>query len=137
MQTIKKTNMLLMSLMTFLIINTGCSKDSSCGFEKNTFVGKWKISKIMLNGTDVTSQMFSVEPCTSTMIIELKSDGTSTETNTVSTCTSGNNGTWSLSSSGGKNMLITGTDTTTVKSYSCSSVTIMQDNAMELTITKQ
>jgi hypothetical protein len=54
-----------------LLIILSCDKDesnSTCGFNDTSFIGKWKATKIVINGRDSTSTLFALLPCYKTLI---------------------------------------------------------------------
>ena len=119
-----------------LISIVSCKKDestssSSCKFETSTFVGKWKITKVLetKSGTDISSAYFVKVPCDKTSIYEFKSNNLISQTggtdNNGVPCPGGSVS-WSLTTVSNVNYMIwSGSQSYTVSSYSCNSLTLV------------
>ena len=77
------------------VLFTSCKKDDNkdCPETQAALVGNYKLTKVTLNGADVTSQY---DACELSGVLNLKADNTVTYTET-STCNGNGTGAWNIS----------------------------------------
>jgi hypothetical protein len=121
----------------------GCKKDeptATCKFENSTFIGKWKLSKVEINGKDSTNSFFIQEPCQKSLTIEFKSSGIISETNS-SGCSTEKDRNWKLVTQTNKNYLIgydaNDQDTVEIIDFSCKTFSTNPNGNIKYTATKQ
>ena len=131
-----------------LLIILSCDKDesnSTCGFNDTSFIGKWKATKIVINGRDSTSTLFALLPCYKTLITEFKntkivSQSNAGKDNMGMACDIEADKNWKLFTANSKNYLIvydvSQSDTSLIESITCSNIVSTQ-NQVTLTLTKQ
>jgi hypothetical protein len=131
-----------------LLILLSCGKDEStsiCGFNDASFIGKWKATKIEVNGRDSTNAIFTFLPCYKTLITEFKSSKIVSQTNTGKDlfgqpCEKLLDRNWKLYTNKNINYLITfdsfSSDTSIVNSIDCNQIVTTQ-NELKVTINKQ
>jgi hypothetical protein len=131
-----------------LLILLSCGKDEStsiCGFNDASFIGKWKATKIEVNGRDSTNAIFTFLPCYKTLITEFKSSKIVSQTNTGKDlfgqpCETLSDRNWKLYTNNNINYLITfdsiSSDTSVVNSIDCNQIVTTQ-NELKVTINKQ
>jgi hypothetical protein len=127
-----------------------CRKDDNnvtiqCGFNESSFIGKWKATKIEVNGRDSTNAIFTFLPCYKTLITEFKSSKIVSQTNTGKDlfgqpCETLSDRNWKLYTNNNINFLITfdsiSSDTSVVNSIDCNQIVTTQ-NELKVTINKQ
>jgi hypothetical protein len=131
-----------------LLIILSCDKDesnSTCGFNDTSFIGKWKATKIVINGRDSTSTLFALLPCYKTLITEFKntkivSQSNEGKDNMGMACDIEADKNWKLYTANSKNYLIvydaSQSDTSLIESITCYNIVSTQ-NQVTLTLTKQ
>lgn len=139
-------NLILISIA--LLSAMSCSKDDSstnCNFNEASFVGKWKATKIVINGRDTTSTLFALLPCYKTLITEFKATKIVSQSNTGRDllgmpCDMDADKNWKLYSSNNKNYLVVydtiQSDTSLIESINCTNIVTTQ-NQVTVTLTKQ
>jgi hypothetical protein len=127
-----------------------CRKDDNnvtiqCGFNESSFIGKWKATKIEVNGRDSTNAIFTFLPCYKTLVTEFKSSKIVSQTNTGKDlfgqpCETLSDRNWKLYTNNNINYLITfdsiSSDTSVVNSIDCNQIVTTQ-NELKVTINKQ
>jgi hypothetical protein len=127
-----------------------CRKDDNnvtiqCGFNESSFIGKWKATKIEVNGRDSTNAIFTFLPCYKTLVTEFKSSKIVSQTNTGKDlfgqpCEKLLDRNWKLYTNKNINYLITfdsfSSDTSIVNSIDCNQIVTTQ-NELKVTINKQ
>ena len=143
--------MKIISILTVgILFLLACRKDDNnvtiqCGFNESSFIGKWKATKIEVNGRDSTNAIFTFLPCYKTLITEFKSSKIVSQTNTGKDlfgqpCETLSDRNWKLYSNNNINYLITfdsiSSDTSVVNSVDCDQIVTTQ-NELKVTINKQ
>lgn len=140
----KKLSIILMSFAILL----SCGKDdttSSCGFNEASFIGKWKATKIVINGRDTTSTLFAILPCFKSLVTEFKSTKIVSQTNSGKdilgiACEVDADKNWKLFTANNKNYMVVydanQSDTSLIESISCSNIVTTQ-NQVTVTLAKQ
>ena len=131
-----------------LLILLSCGKDestSTCGFNDASFIGKWKATKISINGRDTTSTLFALLPCYKTLVTEFKSTKIVSQSNAGKdllgmACDVDADKNWKLFTANNKNYMIVynanQSDTSLIESITCSNIVTTQ-NQVTVTLTKQ
>jgi hypothetical protein len=131
-----------------LLILLSCGKDEStsiCGFNDASFIGKWKATKISINGRDTTSTLFALLPCYKTLTTEFKSTKIVSQSNSGKdllgmACDVDADKNWKLFTANNKNYMIVydanQSDTSLIESITCSNIVTTQ-NQVTVTLTKQ
>jgi hypothetical protein len=138
-----KKNYFLFIIILFVSVTFSCSKNENCTFNTSTFLGKWKISKVVQNGVDTTNAYFIAQPCQKTYIMEFKSSGILSEINSVSSCSVEKDKNWFLRTIANKNYLIMNDigkieyDTIEISSVGCTSIEFNVDDKGVFTLSKQ
>lgn len=138
-------NLILMSknfikriFLPFLVIivafATSCKKDKSttCYVSIKDITGFYKITKIMISGSDVTSTYMT--PCRKSGNLQLYSDKTAIYEETDATCSGTAGGTWNLDYSTNKITVTTGgnivnINNATITNWDCSTIVISGNDA--------
>ena len=143
--------MKIISILTVgILFLLACKKDDNnvitqCGFNESSFIGKWKATKIEVNGRDSTNAIFTFLPCYKTLVTEFKSSKIVSQTNTGKDlfgqpCEKLSDRNWKLYTNKNINYLITfdsfSSDTSIVNSIDCNQIVTTQ-NELKVTINKQ
>lgn len=140
----KKISIVLIGLGIVL----SCDKDdatSNCGFNEASFIGKWKATKVVMNGRDTTSTLFAILPCFNSLITEFKSTKIVSQTNSGKdilgmACEVDADKNWKLFTANNKNYMVVydanQSDTSLIESISCTNI-ITTQNQVTVTHTKQ